>query len=65
MLGEIEATVRREKSVVRTGETLSIPANAPHSVTNAFTQAARLLCVCAPSPVARQYGTVEFFTGVA
>lgn len=29
--GEIEATFRGEKSVVRAGETLSIPANAPHS----------------------------------
>src|SRR6201989_2521563 len=33
--GEIEATFRGEKSVVRAGETINIPANAPHSFTNA------------------------------
>ena len=56
--GEIEATVRGEKSVVRAGETLSIPANAPHSFTNASMEAARLLCICAPS------GQEEFFAKV-
>jgi len=56
--GEIEATFRGEKSTVRTGETLSIPANAPHSFTNASTQAARLLCICAPA------GQEEFFAQV-
>jgi quercetin dioxygenase-like cupin family protein len=53
--GEIEATFRGEKSVVRAGETLSIPANAPHSFTNAFKKPARLLCICAPA------GQEEFF----
>ncbi len=42
--GQIEATFRGEKSVVRTSETLSIPANAPHSFTNASDKPARLLC---------------------
>ena len=41
--GEIEATFRGAKSVVRAGETLSIPANAPHSFTNASERTARLL----------------------
>jgi len=58
LTGEIEATVRGEKSVVRAGETVSIPANAPHSFTNASMQAARLLCICAPS------GQEEFFAQV-
>ncbi|MEI9892799.1 MAG: cupin domain-containing protein [Chthoniobacter sp.] len=53
--GEIEATFRGEKSVVRAGETLGIPANAPHSFTNASGQPARLLCICAPA------GQEEFF----
>jgi quercetin dioxygenase-like cupin family protein len=53
--GEIEATFRGEKSVVRTGETLSIPANAPHSFTNASERTVRLLCICAPA------GQEEFF----
>ena len=47
--GEIEATFRGKKSIVRAGETLHIPANAPHRFRNASTQAARLLCICSPS----------------
>jgi quercetin dioxygenase-like cupin family protein len=47
--GEIEATFRGEKSTVRMGETLSIPANAPHSFKNASKQQVRLLCICAPA----------------
>ena len=56
--GEIEATFRGEKSVVRAGETVNIPANAPHSFTNASEQPARLLCMCSPS------GQEEFFMAV-
>jgi quercetin dioxygenase-like cupin family protein len=47
--GKIEATFRGERLTVRAGETLIIPANAPHSFTNAFEQPARLLCMCSPS----------------
>lgn len=53
--GEIEATFRGEKMTVRAGETLNIPANAPHSFTNASASPVRLLCLCAPS------GQEEFF----
>lgn len=56
--GEIEATFRGEKSVVKAGETLHIPANAPHSFTNASQDAVRLLCLCAPA------GQEEFFAQV-
>ena len=56
--GEIEATFRGEKSVVRAGETLNIPANAPHSFTNASERPARLLCMCTPP------GQEEFFMRV-
>jgi quercetin dioxygenase-like cupin family protein len=56
--GEIDVTFRGAKSVVRAGETLSIPANAPHSFTNAAKRPARLLCICAPS------GQEEFFAQV-
>jgi len=56
--GEIEATFRGEKSTVRMGETLSIPANAPHSFTNASKENVRLLCICAPA------GQEEFFAQV-
>ncbi len=47
--GEIEATFRGQKTVVKAGETLNIPANAPHSFTNASDKPARLLCLCAPA----------------
>lgn len=56
--GEIEATFRGKKSVVRSGETVNIPANAPHYFTNASKQAARLLCICSPA------GQEEFFAQV-
>ncbi len=56
--GEIEATFRGQKSVVRAGETLGIPANAPHSFTNISQEPARLLCICAPA------GQEEFFAEV-
>ncbi len=56
--GEIEATFRGEKSIVHVGQTVSIPANAPHSFTNASASAARLLCICAPA------GQEEFFAQV-
>ena len=47
--GEIEAIFRNEKSFVRAGETIHIPANAPHSFTNTSERAVRLLCICAPA----------------
>lgn len=56
--GEIETTFRGEKSTVHAGQTVSIPANAPHSFTNASGAAARLLCICAPA------GQEEFFAQV-
>ncbi|MDQ3687564.1 MAG: cupin domain-containing protein [Acidobacteriota bacterium] len=56
--GEIEFTFRGEKSVARAGETVNIPANAPHSFTNASERPARLLCMCSPS------GQEAFFMAV-
>ncbi len=56
--GEIEATFRGEKTTVRAGETVNVPANAPHSFTNASDRPARLLCVCSPS------GQERFFLDV-
>src|SRR5437588_8403936 len=56
--GEIETTFRGKKSVVRSGETVNIPANAPHSFTNASKQIVRSLCICAPA------GQEEFFAQV-
>jgi quercetin dioxygenase-like cupin family protein len=56
--GEIEVTFRGEKSVARAGETVNIPANAPHMFTNASDRPARLLCMCSPA------GQEEFFMAV-
>ena len=56
--GEIEATFRREKRVVKAGDTIHIPANAPHQFHNSSSAAARMLCICAPA------GQEEFFTEV-
>jgi quercetin dioxygenase-like cupin family protein len=46
--GEVELTFRGERSVARAGETVNVPANAPHAFTNASGRAARLLCICSP-----------------
>jgi len=58
--GEVQATFRGKKSTVRAGQTLSIPANAPHQFHNASNQPARLICICSPA------GLEKFFmeTGV-
>jgi mannose-6-phosphate isomerase-like protein (cupin superfamily) len=56
--GEMEAVFRGKKTVVRAGQTVNIPANAPHSFTNASTHPARLLCICAPA------GLDEFFLAI-
>ncbi len=56
--GEIEFTFRGEKAVARAGETVHIPANAPHSFINASERTVRLLCICAPA------GQEEFFSEV-
>lgn len=47
--GEVEATFRGQKSTVRAGETINIPANAPHQFHNASSSPARLICICSPS----------------
>jgi len=56
--GEIEATFRREKRVLKAGETIHIPANAPHQFHNSSSAPARMLCICAPA------GQEEFFKQV-
>ncbi len=55
LTGEIEATFRGAKATVKAGETIHIPANAPHQFRNAADQPARLLCICAPA------GQEDFF----
>jgi quercetin dioxygenase-like cupin family protein len=53
--GEIEVTFRGETTTVGAGETVNVPANAPHRFTNAAANPARLLCLCTPA------GQEEFF----
>src|ERR1700676_1200903 len=55
LAGELEATFRGVKSVVRAGETVHIPANAPHQFHNSSEHPVRMLCICSPS------GQEEFF----
>jgi quercetin dioxygenase-like cupin family protein len=56
--GELEATFRGAKQLVRAGETINVPANAPHQFRNSSSQPARVLCICSPS------GQEEFFMEV-
>jgi mannose-6-phosphate isomerase-like protein (cupin superfamily) len=56
--GELEFIFRGEKSPLRAGETVNIPANAPHQFRNLSGRPARLLCPCSPA------GQEEFFTVV-
>jgi uncharacterized cupin superfamily protein len=56
--GEIEVTFRGEQTVVRAGETVNVPADAPHRFRNAWDRPARMLCSCSPA------GQDEFFLAV-
>ena len=56
--GEMEATFRGKRLTVRAGETLNIPANAPHQFHNTSSGAVRMLCICSPA------GQEEFFMEV-
>jgi mannose-6-phosphate isomerase-like protein (cupin superfamily) len=53
--GTIEFTFRGEKRVAHAGQTINIPANAPHFFTNNSGNKSRLLCMCTPA------GQEEFF----
>jgi hypothetical protein len=50
--GEIHATFRGKEQVVRTGETIHIPSNAPHQFQN---RSDRPACICSPA------GQEDFF----
>jgi quercetin dioxygenase-like cupin family protein len=56
--GELEATFRGVKSLVKAGETVHVPANAPHQFHNASNMPVRMLCICSPA------GQEEFFAEV-
>jgi mannose-6-phosphate isomerase-like protein (cupin superfamily) len=54
--GQVQVTFRGQTITARAGETINVPANAPHSFTKAAGTPSRLLCLCAPA------GQEEFFT---
>jgi quercetin dioxygenase-like cupin family protein len=56
--GEIEATFRGRKLTARAGDTLNIPANAPHRFHNASGSPVRMVCICSPA------GMEKFFMEV-
>jgi quercetin dioxygenase-like cupin family protein len=56
--GELEAVFRGVKQIVRAGETINIPANAPHQFHNSSAESVRLLCTCSPA------GQEKFFMEV-
>jgi quercetin dioxygenase-like cupin family protein len=56
--GQLEFIFRGAKSALRTGETVNIPANAPHQFRNLSARPARLLCLCSPA------GQDEFFKAI-
>jgi quercetin dioxygenase-like cupin family protein len=56
--GELQATFRGAKSLVKAGDTVHIPANAPHQFHNAGDKPVRMLCICAPA------GQEDFFAQV-
>ena len=53
--GEIELTFRGVSAVATAGDTINVPANAPHVFRNVSDLPARLLCLCSPA------GQEEFF----
>ena len=54
----MEATFRGQKSIVKAGDTINIPANAPHRFHNTSSNPTRLLCMCSPA------GQDDFFKEV-
>ncbi len=56
--GEIELTFRGAKSIVRSDETVIIPANAVHIFQNVYARPVHLLCMCSPA------GQEQFFMAV-
>jgi quercetin dioxygenase-like cupin family protein len=54
--GELQVTFRGQVLIARAGETINVPANAPHAFTNFGQTPSRLLCMCAPA------GQEQFFT---
>lgn len=56
--GEVAFWFRDERFSVRAGDTVNIPANAPHHFHNEATTPARMLCMCTPP------GQEQFFLAI-
>lgn len=56
--GEMEVTFRGKKSIVRAGETVNVPSNAPHQFHNSSSNPVRMICICSPA------GNDKFFLEV-
>lgn len=56
--GEIRLAFRGEDTTARAGQTVNVPANAPHAFRNVSDRPARLLCMCTPP------GQEDFFLEV-
>jgi len=56
--GELDVVFRGAKHVLRAGQTINVPANAPHQFHNFSSQPVRMLCICSPA------GQEEFFIEV-
>ena len=47
--GELQVTFRGQKSMVRAGDTVNIPSNAPHQFHNSGSRPVRMICICSPA----------------
>jgi quercetin dioxygenase-like cupin family protein len=56
--GELLVTFRGKEVTLRAGDTLHVPANAPHQIHNASEAPVRCLCICSPA------GQEDFFREV-
>jgi quercetin dioxygenase-like cupin family protein len=61
--GEIQVTIRGQTSVAKAGETVNVPALAPHSFTNPTDSPVRLLCLVSPAGLEQYFA--EFADRVA
>lgn len=57
--GQIRFTFRGTETMLSAGETVNIPANAPHFFRNVSEEPARMLCMCTPA------GQEEYFVKIA
>jgi len=47
--GQLDVVFRGAHQVLRAGQTIHVPANAPHQFHNSSDQPVRMLCICAPA----------------